>query len=170
MENPHESHLIAKPYNNAYGARHSPRGFDAVIHVDITAGVTNIWEPGEGIAVGEPCFVPRQKDSAEGDGYLLVCTRDAAKRQAQLSILDATNIIAGPICIVELPFQLCEGVHGNWVETQNLISRKPLIDYSGVTKSIQEKFGTGAPKFYDEFIGKPVALTRAEAVPNPSLL
>ncbi|KAH7204789.1 retinal pigment epithelial membrane protein-domain-containing protein [Fusarium oxysporum] len=165
-----DDRFITRPYNNAFGARHSPRGFDAVIHVDIVAGVTNIWEPGEGIAVGEPCFVPRQKDSPEGDGYLLVCTRDAAKWQAQLSILDATNIIAGPVCIVELPFQLCEGVHGNWVETQNLVSRKTLIDYSGVTKAIQEKFGTGAPKFFDKFIGKPVILTRAEAVPNPRLI
>lgn len=56
------------------------------------------------------------------------------------------------------------------VETQHLVSRKPLIDYSGVNKAIQDKFGTGAPKFYDDFSGKPVALTRAEAVSNPRLV
>lgn len=123
-----DDRFITRPYNNAFGARHSPRGFDAVIHVDIAAGVTNIWEPGEGIAVGEPCFVPRQKDSPEGDGYLLVCTRDAAKRQAQLSILDAKNIIAGPVCIVELPFQLCEGVHGNWVCSSRVHVSDPNTD------------------------------------------
>lgn len=42
-----------------------------------------------------------------------------------------------------------------------------MVDYSGITREIQAKFGTGAPKPYDEFIGKSVTLTRAEAVPNP---
>ncbi|KAF4423104.1 Carotenoid 910(9 10)-cleavage dioxygenase [Fusarium acutatum] len=164
-----DDRYIAKPYNNAYGTRHSPTGFDAIVHVDIAAGITNIWEAGEGVVVGEPCFVPKQADSPEGDGYLLVCTRDVAKHQAHLTLLDATNIIAGPVCIVELPFQLCEGVHGNWVETKDLPLRKPMVDYSGVTKAIQAKFGTGAPRPYDEFTGNPVTLTRAEAVPNPRL-
>lgn len=110
-----DDRFIAKPYNHAYGARHSATGFDAVTHIDIKAGVTTVWEPGQGIVVGEPCFTPRSPDSAEGDGYLLVCTRDVAQRQAHLTVLDATRIDAGPVCIIELPFQLCEGVHGNWV-------------------------------------------------------
>ncbi|UPL02749.1 hypothetical protein LCI18_013683 [Fusarium solani-melongenae] len=161
-----DDRFIAKPYNHAYGCRHSATGFDAIIHVDIAAGVTYLWEAGEGVVVGEPCFVPRHADSPEGDGYLLVCTRDIADRRAHLTLLDASNVTAGPVCIVELPFQLCEGVHGNWVNTEDLPARKPILDYSGVTKEIQAKFGTGAPKPYDQLTGKPVTLTRADAVPN----
>ncbi|CAI6097509.1 unnamed protein product [Clonostachys chloroleuca] len=162
-----DDRFITKPYNHVYGCRHSPTGFDAITHVDIAAGVTRVWEAGQGTVVGEPCFIPRGEDSPEGDGYLVVCTRDVSSKQAHLTVLDATQITAGPVCIVELPFQLCEGVHGNWVETNDLPVRRPMVDYSGITREIQAKFGTGAPKPYDEFIGKSVTLTRAEAVPNP---
>jgi hypothetical protein len=46
--------------------------------------------------------------------------------------------------------------------------RKPLVDYSGVTPEIYKKFHhDGAPHFYDELIGKPVAVKREDAVHNP---
>jgi carotenoid cleavage dioxygenase len=48
-------------------------------------------------------------------------------------------------------------------------ARKPLVDYSGVTAELQAKFSTGASKPFEEFTGKPVVVTRKEAVKNPWL-
>ncbi|KAJ5182094.1 hypothetical protein N7449_012241 [Penicillium cf. viridicatum] len=155
-----DDRFTTKPYNNAFGTRFTPKGFDAVLHIDIAAGLTHVWEAGEGVSVGEPCFVPRAKDSPEGDGYLVVCVRDINTRLASLVILDATNITAGPVSIIELPVVLCEGVHGNWVDASELPVRRPLADYSGVTPELLAKFGPGAPKAYDELTGRSVKLVR----------
>ncbi|UPL03024.1 hypothetical protein LCI18_013958 [Fusarium solani-melongenae] len=164
-----DDRYISKPHNHLYGCRYSPTGFDAILHVDVAKGETNAWVAGEGVIVGEPCFVPRSPDSPEGDGWLVTLTRDAKRNEASLTILDATKITDGPVAVVELPFQLCEGVHGHWVNADQMRSRKPLVDYSGVTAELQAKFSSGAPKPYDDFNGKPVAITRESAVKNPWL-
>ncbi|KAJ5997286.1 hypothetical protein N7522_008946 [Penicillium canescens] len=152
--------FTTRPYNNAFGTRFTPKGFDAILHIDIAVSITHIWEAGESFLVGEPCFVPRAKDYNEGDGYLVVCARDTNTRLASLVILDATNVAAGPLSIIELPVVLCEGVHGNWVDASEIPVRRPLVDYSGVTPELLAKFGTGAPKTCDKLIGHPVKLTR----------
>ncbi|KAH7242756.1 retinal pigment epithelial membrane protein-domain-containing protein [Fusarium tricinctum] len=139
-----------KPYNHAYAATPGDMGFNGVLHVNHATGESKVWRAGDGVTVGEPCFVPRNITAPEGDGYLVVCIRDAKTTLAYLAILDALEITSGPIGIVELPFRLREGVHGSWVNASDRADRQPLVDYSGVTPEILEEYGTGAPKPYDK--------------------
>ncbi|PSN60462.1 carotenoid oxygenase [Corynespora cassiicola Philippines] len=164
-----DDRFATRKHRHVYGSRVSSTGFNGVMHVDTFTGITQVWEAGNGVLVGETCFVPRSPNAAEGDGYLLVCTRDPNLRQAHLTILDASNVVAGPVAVIDLPFQLQEGVHGNWVNASDMPVRKPIVDYSGVTKEIQAKFGTGRPHPYEEFTGKPVALTWDDAITHPYL-
>ncbi|EEU36436.1 uncharacterized protein NECHADRAFT_81183 [Fusarium vanettenii 77-13-4] len=152
-----DDRYTTKPYNHAFGGGvPGPMGFGAIIHIDIGAGVTNVWHAGEDITVGEPCFVPRAPDSPEADGYLVVPCRNHKTTLGSLVILDALNITAGPVSVIDLPLRLREGVHGNWVPATEFAARKPLVDYSGITPEIQEKFGTGAPKQYDDLNARSV--------------
>ncbi|KAM6504579.1 hypothetical protein FSOLCH5_015321 [Fusarium solani] len=152
-----DDRYTTKPYNHAFGGGFpGPNGFGAILHIDIGAGVTNVWHAGEDITVGEPCFVPRAPDSPEADGYLVVSCRNHKTTLGFLVILDALNIRAGPVSVIDLPLRLRDGVHGNWVPASEFASRKPLVDYAGITPEIQEKFGTGAPKPYDDLNARPV--------------
>ncbi|SPJ88922.1 uncharacterized protein FTOL_12817 [Fusarium torulosum] len=152
-----DGRYTTKPYNHAYGGGVSgPRGFGAILHINIGEGVTNVWHAGEDITVGEPCFVPCTPDAPEGDGHLVVSCRNHKTTLGFLLILDSQNITAGPVGVIELPLRLRDGVHGNWVPVSEFASRKPLVDYAGVTPEIQEKFGTGAPKPYDDLSARPV--------------
>jgi hypothetical protein len=45
------------------------------------------------------------------------------------------------------------------VDSSRFDSRKPLVDYAGVTPELQEKFGTGAPNPYDDLNTRPVLRT-----------
>jgi carotenoid cleavage dioxygenase len=114
-----------KPYNHAYAATPGDMGFNGVLHVNHATGESKVWRAGDGVTVGEPCFVPRNITAPEGDGYLVVCIRDAKTTLAYLAILDALEITSGPIGIVELPFRLREGVHGSWVRMPQANKRCP---------------------------------------------
>ncbi|MBA2652518.1 MAG: carotenoid oxygenase family protein [Tatlockia sp.] len=64
------------PYRHGFvaakvGPESSLFGFDAIIHYDLKNNSQTIREFGEGSMVSEPVFVPRQKNSPEGDGFIL---------------------------------------------------------------------------------------------------
>ncbi|KAG6368751.1 hypothetical protein INS49_002965 [Diaporthe citri] len=135
-----DDRYTGKPYNHAFRA-------------------PLVWKAGEHTTVGEPCFVPRSADSPEGDGYLFTRCQDQKTGYGSLAILDAADINAGPVAVIELPFRDHDGVHGQWVDASRFDSRKPLVDYAGVTPELQGKFGTGAPKPYDDLNARPVLRT-----------
>jgi carotenoid cleavage dioxygenase len=56
-------------------------------------------------------------------------------------ILDAKNIEAGPVAIIELPFRLRNGIHGSWVNRSDLLGDKDLCDMQGVTDEMRKEFG-----------------------------
>ncbi|KAJ0270236.1 hypothetical protein CBS470a_013565 [Colletotrichum nupharicola] len=90
-----------KPYNHAFGSGGpTPRGFGAVLHIDIAAGTTKMWNAGPDVTVGEPCFVPRSADAPEADGFLVVSCRDHTTTLGSLVILDTRDITAGPVSMV----------------------------------------------------------------------
>lgn len=64
---------------------------------------------------GEFVFVPRSKDAAEGDGWLMGYVIDAANETTDLVILDASNIAAPPVASVHIPHRVPPGFHGNWL-------------------------------------------------------
>lgn len=91
-------------------------GFDAIIHYNLKNNSQTIREFGKGSMVNEPVFVPRQKNSAEGEGFILSVAYVPEKDSSDLYILDAMNIDKEPLAIVQLPQRVPNGFHGNWYD------------------------------------------------------
>jgi len=68
----------------------------------------------EDCSVGEPCFVPREGAVDEDDGYILAQVFHPAKHNTSFAVLDAKNLIQGPICSLDLRGFLPNGFHGTW--------------------------------------------------------
>jgi carotenoid cleavage dioxygenase len=69
-----------------------------------------------GVHAGEPCFAADPTGRGEDHGWLLTYVTDLRTRQAELWILDATRIAAGPVAAIEIPAWVPAGVHGSWLE------------------------------------------------------
>ncbi|MFC4590203.1 carotenoid oxygenase family protein [Sphaerisporangium corydalis] len=88
-------------------------GGRAIVGHDLAAEVTQVRELGPGRRAGRPVFVPR--GVAEGDGWLLVMTQDAARHRSELLVLDALNLAGRPEAVVRLPVVLPAAHHTTWV-------------------------------------------------------
>ena len=91
------------------------QGFDALAHVDLKTGTRKLHRLPQGDGTGEPVFVPRSADAAEGDGYLLAVVHRREDDRSELQVFDATNIEAGPIGRARVPRRVPYGFHGNWM-------------------------------------------------------
>jgi carotenoid cleavage dioxygenase-like enzyme len=89
--------------------------WSAIRRYDLDRGTFETHDFGAGCGAGEPLFVPRTPDSAEGDGWVLALVYDAAKNASDFHVLDAQNIAGEPIATVKLPHRVPYGFHGNWV-------------------------------------------------------
>jgi carotenoid cleavage dioxygenase len=88
--------------------------FDCVAHIDVGAGRRAVHELGPGDATGEPVFVPRSPEAAEGDGWVVALIYRAAEDRSEFCVFDALDITAGPIARARLPRRVPFGFHGNW--------------------------------------------------------
>ena len=68
-----------------------------------------------GDAISEPVFVERNKQAAEGDGWLLAAVWRANENTSDLAVFNATDVEAGPVALVHLGHRVPDGFHGNWV-------------------------------------------------------
>jgi carotenoid cleavage dioxygenase len=93
----------------------NPLVFNAVAHLDLKTGKRTVRSFGPGDSVGEPIFVPRSKDAAEGDGHVLVLRYVGETNTSELMILNAQDIGGEPEAVLELPRRVPAGFHGNWV-------------------------------------------------------
>lgn len=89
-------------------------GTNAVLRYDLAAGRCDAHELGSGSATGEPVFVPRREDAAEGEGFLLSVVYRAERDRSELLILDAENVSGAALARVPLPHRVPGGFHGNW--------------------------------------------------------
>ncbi|MEA3135705.1 MAG: hypothetical protein QOG17_3551, partial [Gammaproteobacteria bacterium] len=64
----------------------------------------------------EPCFIPRTRKAAEGDGYLVAVLDNVVTNYSDLAIFDAQHVAEGPFARVKLPFRLRAALHGNWAD------------------------------------------------------
>lgn len=87
-----------------------------VAKYDVRSGARQLLSLPEGVMAGEPCFVPDPKGTAEDHGWLLAYVTDLRSYEAELWILDATRIEAGPVAAIELPVWVPAGVHGSWID------------------------------------------------------
>ena len=89
-------------------------GFNAIVRHDFATGASTHHSLPEGDMAGEPVFVPRTADAAEGDGYLLSLVYRGRDNRSDLVFFDATDLASGPIACAELPHRVPFGFHGNW--------------------------------------------------------
>ncbi len=109
------------PYRHGFAAAKIERNisnFDlnAIIHYDLKNNTQIIREFNKGNTVSEPIFVPRQKNSGEGDGFILTVVYVPERNCSDLYILDAMSIDKQPLAIVQLPERVPNGFHGNWYD------------------------------------------------------
>ncbi len=89
---------------------------NALGHVDLDTGKTEVWEAPPTKPVQEPCFIPRRPDAAEGDGWIVQAATDGATLLTELNLFEATAIAKGPIATIKLPVHLKPAYHGSWAD------------------------------------------------------
>jgi carotenoid cleavage dioxygenase-like enzyme len=99
----------------AKGQTSALTGFDSIAHVDLATGARAFARFEVGDTPGEPVFVPRTPDAAEGDGFILTVVHRAADNRSDLAVFEAQDIAAGPIALVKVPRRVPFGFHGNWM-------------------------------------------------------
>jgi carotenoid cleavage dioxygenase-like enzyme len=88
--------------------------YDRIVHWDLETGARGCWQAPAGDFVGEPVFVPRDLQAAEGDGWLLVIVYRGATATSDLVVLAATDLALGPVATAHLDTRIPFGFHGNW--------------------------------------------------------
>jgi len=88
--------------------------FDTIAHIDLASGhrTDHVFPAGD--SPGEPVFVPRSADAAEGDGWLVAVVYRGETDRSDFVVYDAQNVGAGPIGVARLPRRVPFGFHGNW--------------------------------------------------------
>jgi len=113
-----DERFAGKGYRHGYyggsTARDGGLGFDAVVHHDFATGQRSQYVLPAGDFTGEPVFVPRSPDAAEGDGYLISLLYRGAENRSDLAFFDAGDVAAGPFALGQLPHRVPFGFHGNW--------------------------------------------------------
>ena len=79
-----------------------------------TSPVVQEWDAGYERIVTEPLFVPRKGSKVENDGYLVAMTHDWTKNTTNITMVDAAKIEEGPVCDIQLPFNVPFGLHGSY--------------------------------------------------------
>jgi len=92
------------------GVSHS----EGITHHDLTNGRNTTWSAGAGDRFGEPVFVPRSAEAAEGDGWVLSVIYRAEEGRSDLAVFEATDIARGPVALAHLSSRVPAGFHGTW--------------------------------------------------------
>ena len=88
--------------------------FNGIAHIDLKTGKRIVHELPKGDVPGEPIFVPRNDNVAEGDGWLLALIYRGAEDRSDFVVYDASDVAKGPIATAQVPRRLPFGFHGNW--------------------------------------------------------
>jgi len=88
--------------------------FDRVVRYDHARGTRSERRlPGR---LSEPVFVPNGESAGEGEGFVLALyARMDDGARAELAVLDAEQLDAGPLATVRLPHRIPHGFHANWL-------------------------------------------------------
>lgn len=93
--------------------------YNALGHLDVKTGFYEKYFPGTKHLVQEPVFIPRSDTAVEGDGWLIVLVNNYDLMSSELHIID-TRDFSKAQAIVCLPLRLRAGLHGNWVDKQDI--------------------------------------------------
>ena len=110
----------AVPFDRERGGNLTVRVANCYYRFDHISGSVDRFFAGTTHGLSEPQFVPRHRDSPEGDGYLIGVANDFSQMRSELIIADTQRLGDGPIARVKLPFRLHTQVHGCWVSADEL--------------------------------------------------
>jgi carotenoid cleavage dioxygenase len=108
---------VGRAHRFGYLLRSRGRGdglvFGGVAKQDFRTGSREVWDAGPRRHGGEFLFIP--DGPGEDDGHLLSFVHDEARDAADLVVLDARDVAAGPVATVQLPTRVPYGFHAAWV-------------------------------------------------------
>ena len=87
---------------------------------DMHTGKCAEHDLGDGTRGAEPVFVPATNAKEEDEGWVLSLVHSETTGKSRLIIVDAQNFAAPPVAMIELPFRVPYGAHGNWVADSQL--------------------------------------------------
>lgn len=90
------------------------RPLPGIVRIDAQTGRTS-WYAANDTYFSEPSFVPKDRYSREGEGWLLTVGRERRARRTKLVILDAESIENGPVVEALLPGDIPPPFHGMFV-------------------------------------------------------
>lgn len=96
--------------------------YNSLAHLDLELGKLDIYFPGRTHKVQEPVFIRRHGSSEEGDGYVLALVNNYATMASELHLLNTRNFTEAQ-AVVSLSIRLRQGLHGNWVDGQDMKSK-----------------------------------------------
>jgi carotenoid cleavage dioxygenase-like enzyme len=116
-----DERFATRPYRHGWfqaglpaDARRGRDARDGLAHIDHAQGTVSTWMPEPGDRCGEPVFVPRRADAAEGDGYVLSVIFRAETQCSELAVFDAQSLKSGPLALAQLSHRVPAGFHGSW--------------------------------------------------------
>jgi 8'-apo-carotenoid 13,14-cleaving dioxygenase len=102
------------------------QGISTLIKRDFDAGSKETYAYGPGRFGMEAVFVPRTPDAAEDDGWLMTYVTDMRTNTADVVILPAQDLAAGPVATIHIPHRVPIGFHGNWVPDSELEEQRKV--------------------------------------------
>jgi carotenoid cleavage dioxygenase-like enzyme len=101
-------------------AKSPMRPLNCYTRFDQSTRKTSSYFVGPTAGLQECCFVPRRKGAAEGDGYLVGVANRLLEGRSELVVVDTSDLEAGAIATVKLPFRTFGQIHGWWVPGDEL--------------------------------------------------
>ncbi|GKZ96551.1 hypothetical protein AnigIFM59636_011066 [Aspergillus niger] len=95
--------------------------YNALAHVDLQSGTSEVYFPGRTHLVQEPLFIPKAGSTIEGDGYLMALVNHYESMTSELHLLDLTDFSKAR-AVIHLPVRPRPGLHGNWVDSRDMQS------------------------------------------------
>lgn len=106
---------VGEPYRYGHMVGSSGSAVTAIVSHDFERNESTVHDFGRTSRPGEFVFAPREGSTAENDGYLMGYVYREDEDRTDLVILDATDVAADPLAVVELPRRVPFGFHGSWI-------------------------------------------------------
>jgi carotenoid cleavage dioxygenase len=93
--------------------------FNCLARVEPATGAVTTQIIGGNATSQEPMFIPRSRNGAEGDGYVIAVINRYDEQRSDLLLLDAQHMDAPPVARMRVPIRLRNAFHGIWVSKED---------------------------------------------------
>lgn len=93
-------------------------GFNTVTRIEVKTGRCTTYVPGRRCTVQEAVHIPSR--TAGHEGYLAFVVDLHDPMLSEVHVLEARHIEKGPVARIKIPLRLRVGVHGSWVNAEEL--------------------------------------------------